>query len=481
MAFPDARPHSRRRQSRLSRLFVTWSVDDLFFGVCLVAILFSVIVELRYEAAASSLVSRAVLGEAVIAGASGSAFRQLTYFAIFFAVSGYTLYKAGGLPKMPIPLAYNLACVWCLLSFTWAIVPGISFRRALGMYIILVAVAFCVQSLGARKTLQALYVFLAGLIVFSTLAGLFSRIPVLSFAVHPDDEMDTSLVGAWRGAMMHKNVAGAVMIHASIFFFHHAINRQRVLDWLLFSMAVLFLIMTKSKTSVGWFAFVLGTGLLYRFLMVRRAPAVFTMLVGFGIAGMTTFAYILSDSLYAFFTNPLNLSGRIEIWQSVIPYIEDHPILGSGYGSFWSIGLQSPIYKTARTLFITQIGHSHSGYIEILLTTGVIGLGLALIALLIVPFIRFANPMPGDALLNPMLFSIWMFGMLQNLTESQFFSPDKQSWIFVVIAITIVHTRYLARQSRAFGWLAETAWMPWQGARRIQIRSSCWSTHQSLR
>jgi O-antigen ligase len=334
------------------------------------------------------------------------------------------------------------------------------------MYIILVAVAFCVQALGANKALRILYLFLAGLITVSFIAAVLStKMPFFAFASHPDDELDQSLVGAWRGLMPHKNVAGAIMIHSSIFFFHHAINRGRKADWLFFAMAVIFLVMTKSKTSVGWFAFVLMAGMAYRFAMVRRAPAAFVFGTGVFLFFLAIFAYALQDVIYAFLTNPLSLSGRVEIWQSLFPYIYQHPFLGSGYGSFWAIGYDSPIFQTARTLFITQIGHSHSGYIEILLTTGGIGLGLALIALLIVPYIRFATPIPGDALLNPMLFSIWLFGMVQNMSESQFFSPDKQSWIFVVIAIVIMHTRHLASKRRNFDWLRSTAWMPCYGAR----------------
>ncbi|WFU07145.1 hypothetical protein QA648_35150 (plasmid) [Rhizobium sp. CB3171] len=131
------------------------------------------------------------------------------------------------------------------------------------------------------------------------------------------------------------------------------------------------------------------------------------------------------------------------------------------------MGYNSPIFQTAKTLFIQQIGHSHSGYIEILLTTGVIGLFLALIALLIMPYYRFVTAIPADALLYPMLFSIWLFGMLQNLSESQFFSPDKQSWIFVVIAIVIVHTRHVAALRGHVGWLQSTAWMPMRGGTRL--------------
>jgi O-antigen ligase len=152
-----------------------------------------------------------------------------------------------------------------------------------------------------------------------------------------------------------------------------------------------------------------------------------------------------------------------------MPFIETHPILGSGYGSFWAIGYSSPIYETAVTEFVTQIGHSHSGYIEVLLTTGLVGLTLAIIALMIVPYYRFANPLNSDVKLSAMLFSMWLFGMLQNFTESQFFSPDKQSWVFVVIAITVIHSRHMAAKYGDDAWLAATHWPSAQPRRPARL------------
>jgi O-antigen ligase len=386
--------------------------------------------------------------------------RQLTYFMTFFVVGGFTFLFTRPKSIIPISTAYNVACLWCLFSAIYALQPGISIRRAIGMYIILLAVGWCIQNLGAAKTLRAVYIFLASVISVSYLAVLLSSIPLFSFAVHPGDEVDTSLIGAWRGVIPHKNIAGAVMIHASLFFFHHAINRGKFLDFLFFFLAVVFLVFTKSKTSISWFLIVLVAGLGYRSLMLYGLRPFFNVATGFIAFWVAAFTWAEWDMVLTFFSNPENLSGRIGIWESVMPFIEKNPILGSGYGSYWAIGYTSPIFETAITEFISQIGHSHSGYIEVLLTTGLVGLTLAIIALVIVPYYRFANPLHSDVKLNAMLFSMWLFGMLQNFTESQFFSPDKQSWVFVVIAITVIHSRHVAANHRDYDWLAATHWPP---------------------
>jgi exopolysaccharide production protein ExoQ len=432
---------------------------DLFFTAALCLLLTFIVVEVRYEAAASSL-SRETLGLAVIEGAGGDMIRQLTYFMTFIVVGCVTFVFVRPRSIIPISMAYNVACLWCLFSAIYAIQPGISIRRAIGMYIILLAVGWCIQNLGAAKTIRAVYIFLAGVIAASYVSVLLSSIPLFSFAVHPPDEIDTSLIGAWRGVIPHKNVAGAVMIHASLFFFHHAINRRKPLDFLLFALAAGFLVFTKSKTSIGWFLIVLLAGLGYRAIMLYGLRPFFNVAMAFVGFWIAVLAWAQWDAVTAFFSNPENLSGRVGIWESVMPFIETHPILGSGYGSYWTIGYASPIFETAMTEFITQIGHSHSGYIEVLLTTGLVGLVLAIIALMVVPYYRFANPLNSDLKLSAMLFSIWLFGMLQNFTESQFFSPDKQSWVFVVIAITIIHNRHMAAKNHDYQWLAATRWPP---------------------
>jgi exopolysaccharide production protein ExoQ len=450
------------KQSVFSRIFTRSN----FYGVSLFLLVAFIIVQVRYGASAS-MESRDELANAVAEGAGGDRLRQLFYFAIFFLIGWITLSKYRPLAFMPISIPYNLACGWCLISFIWAIDPMISLRRAVGMYIILIAVAWCIQELGAAKTIRVLYTLLATLILSSLISVALSGMSIFSFAVHPADEIDAALVGAWKGVFLHKNVAGAVMVHSSIFFFHHVLNRGRKIDWLFFFLSLTFLYFTKSKTSLGWCFLVLMSGYAFRFMAIRGASIVFAAMF------LTTvlFAGVLAmadwDHVVEYLTTPTNLSGRVGIWLSVLPFIENNPWLGSGYGSFWAIGFTSPIFQLAIEDYIAAVGHSHSGYVEVLLTTGSIGFGLAALSLIILPFYRFMTASLADARLAAMLFSIWLFGILQNFTESQFFSPDKQSWIFVVIAIIAMHNRYVAHRKGDSRWLRMSAWPQESPAGRI--------------
>ena len=60
------------------------------------------------------------------------------------------------------------------------------------------------------------------------------------------------------------------------------------------------------------------------------------------------------------------LTGRTGIWAGLLPVIERQPILGYGFGSFWTT-------KRAR---IHEINEAHNGYIDVLLEIGYVGLFL---------------------------------------------------------------------------------------------------------
>jgi O-antigen ligase len=66
------------------------------------------------------------------------------------------------------------------------------------------------------------------------------------------------------------------------------------------------------------------------------------------------------------------LTGRTEVWASLLPSVKGSPIVGKGFGSFW----------TSRTRDYFQISGAHSGYLDLLLGIGFVGLILVSMFLL---------------------------------------------------------------------------------------------------
>jgi O-antigen ligase len=70
-----------------------------------------------------------------------------------------------------------------------------------------------------------------------------------------------------------------------------------------------------------------------------------------------------------------SLTGRVPLWNALLPYVADRPLLGHGYKSFWTPEHVREIAD--RVNWPPQ--HAHSEYIETALNLGAVGLLLLLI------------------------------------------------------------------------------------------------------
>lgn len=425
---------------KLRTTFFGTDVAQAMLSVALLYILFDVVVSLTYGATDTLL----LLKEAPIPDAQeGNKLRQVLYIIAILVCGSIAIgSKRFSLPDFGtvIPFSYTVAIIWAISSSLWAIDPGISLRRSLLMFAILFPVCLAVQQLGTEKTVSLIYKFLATVLIVSYVSVILNKVPIFSFSIHPDGELDPAVSGAWRGVMSHKNGAGPVICHAAFIFFFHALYRRKPVDFVLFALSIVFIYFTKSKTSLGLLLVSIAIGLIYKYFVDRQALLIWKILLAsFALCSMVL-SVAGSDIIYTFFSDYQNLTGRVGIWTSMMFYIRENLWLGSGYGSFWGIGEKSPIFDLAVEDYITRLGTSHNGFIEILATTGIIGLGLVVFALIVMPFIRFGKAPRQQSAVYALFFTMWTFGILQNFTESQIFSPEKQSWIFVVIAMASVYS-----------------------------------------
>ena len=410
-----------------------------FYSFLLLLTLYMIVVKINYEAGAPN--DDALFdAKRLLVSDQGDQITQIVHLTIFALVFYGTCISDWRTMFLSISVPYIIACVWCIVSFTWAIDPGASIRRSIFTCILLFSTANTVRLIGARRTIEVLYTFLGLAMVCSLLAVCLSWIPLFSFAVHPSNEADPSVVGAWRGVFWHKNTAGPIATVALVIFMHVGLDKRRRMDWFLFACSAIFLIGTKSKSAIAMAVVVLVIGWLYRSFCSKPGGAkVFGWIALYILASLTILALCEYDLIYEYLTDPASVSGRVAIWLSMSTYIKSHLWFGSGFGSFYGIGYSSPIFTVAIQKFVLGVIQSHNGYIEVLASTGLIGLSLALFALVVWPAYRFFSLRPRDARLYAVCFSMWFYGLLANFTESQFFSLDKQIWLLVVIAISMVH------------------------------------------
>jgi O-antigen ligase len=144
------------------------------------------------------------------------------------------------------------------------------------------------------------------------------------------------------------------------------------------------------------------------------------------------------------------LTGRVEIWPYLFNYAKDHPFTGSGYGSFWNIGENSPVYQYTKN-WVSELGNGHNGYIDLLVQIGVPGLVLAVIATIISPAVRLLSTNVAGRSQLALLVAMLVFCAGHNMTESSLLERDTIIEVFLMftIALTGVVTRRSSKPVRA--------------------------------
>jgi exopolysaccharide production protein ExoQ len=368
---------------------------------------------------------------------AGDALRQICYVAVFALILAAAIRHRGLGAMMIVPVALALLLLWCLASALWADVPGIAFRRAGLEIVIVMAVFLSIDNIGVERALRLWRYVLIGVLIVNWIS-----IPLIPQAVHQAGEADPGLVGNWRGLYFHKNIAGSVCAVSAILFLFSFVDTRRWIDLLLCLAAVGFLVMTKSKSSLAFLPLGLLFGGIYRMAWKNEMDRLMVMIgVGLLLVLGITVALLQADYLARFLQDSSELTGRAAIWQAEAAYIADHPLLGSGFGTFADTGAQSPLFGyfgSNTSAWVQNVAHGHNGYLQLLVTIGGIGFALAMIALIVQPALAFWPADPANLKLKSLLFAIFGFDIFHNLLESDFLEGDGVQWVTFLIVIAML-------------------------------------------
>lgn len=314
---------------------------------------------------------------------SGSLLNRLLIFGTFACAAVLMLPSAGAALRLLLAGWLGVAIVaWSFLSFLWASHPDLTIRRATAFAVVYLTLVFLIAA--ARS----------GVHVFRALAGVVAIITLLNiFVMLALPAVSWSAIGQ-KGIFDAKNTAGTVgmltvvMLGVSIFLVRAA--WLRIALSIVYALSWIFLVLTRSKTSIGvamlmtgaapLLYFLLGRGRQWRALaLVLAVAAVFGALVVSALAGAT------GDDLVLLIFGDLTFSLRTPIWADVLRSIADRPWLGYGFGSFWDIGAQlNPLKYAPWDAFYVDaqvINTAHSGYLDQLLQTGMVGFALGVAAI----------------------------------------------------------------------------------------------------
>lgn len=367
----------------------------------------------------------------------GNPLRQVSYLLAFALLAAAGLRLATLTAAFTTSAPVNLLLSWCWASMAWAIAPGIGLRRLVLTCVIIYSVFIAVECLGRDRTRR----YLITLLIVTFVLNLVAAVAVPGIGVHPAEAgRDAALVGNWRGIFPEKNLAGAVTAVTFLMVLFAREPGSRLLRFLLLAGLLFFLVRTESKTSMGIGALALIAGVLHRRYDPRLWPM--AMLLAAALAlGAALLVQINLARILALLDNQGFMTGRAQIWSSLLAYTGDNWPLGAGYGSFWNIGPGSPILSYARSdSWLTDLASGHNGYLDITAQIGVPGLILAVFALVVHPLGRLLTerkPTP-DA---PMLMAILVFCAGQNLTESTMLDRDHVIQFCLIWTLALIYHR----------------------------------------
>jgi len=272
---------------------------------------------------------------------------------------------------------------WILLSLTWSIDPTYTLRRLVVVYMMwFFAVIAAAKS--SMRQLALLAVFVTGM---SLAIGIGNELRLHTMNVFNQ---------GWRfSGVFHCVTMGwncSILALATTFLLSNERRKKyRVILWSILAVALVFLVLTKTRTAVGAAIIALG---FYGFKIV---PAKKAILIILAIVISLAAGYVLIGKqliIYGETATTLgrgesakktvgDLTGRLPLWKYALKHAANRPLQGYGFSSFINPGSVGDLYREVGWVASTL----HSGYLNELMGTGFIGMS-ALIALLVLALTR---------------------------------------------------------------------------------------------
>jgi len=288
-----------------------------------------------------------------------------------------------------IPLALGALLGLMAASIIWSYYPG---ATAIGI-VATGATAFVgivmAHTISLEQLLRALSVavrFIIGLsLVFEFIVAAFFQRPVLPLWVTYDEPIPRAFYwsrgllfegGRIQGIPGNANLLAFAALIGVIVFAIQLAERRVILvaGWAWLGAAILTLALTRSSTVI---VAAMVTLVALVVLIVARRLSTRGRLTLYGLTavaagGAVALAVVFREQLLALLGRSDDLTGRLDIWAAVIELVEQRPVLGWGWVSYWAPWVDPfddlVIIKGVRYL------QAHNAWLDVLLQLGWVGL-----------------------------------------------------------------------------------------------------------
>ena len=259
------------------------------------------------------------------------------------------------------------------LSITWALDPGVAFRRWL---LTIIQLFLGVVLLSGLRRAATLHVLITAACIIGAVADLLTWVAMPGFAMADD---------GFVGLQLQKNLTGLLMMYGCLsagtaVMLLPGRKTRLCLCGCVVLMAGL-LVASRSTTSQsvvlmtpGVIAVMLLLARMSKFAAWGLVSTAVTLLLA-GLFGFMAWSAFVETDPWAPFAG-VTFTSRTDIWAFVLEEVGKRPWLGSGYGSFWAINPAVQPSLKSDQWFGTYaiINEAHDGYLDLLAMSGIVGL-----------------------------------------------------------------------------------------------------------
>ena len=317
-----------------------------------------------WERAAAMVVVIILIGPVFAPTQEETPILRLVWLPVYGLVAGLIAMRFDKVARAwPAWIALLLLVALAYASKYWSIDPATTSRRVIAMAI---TGAFAVY-LGSAFRGAALPRLLTHAALLMAVGSLVMVFAFPSIGVHSDVN-----AGLWRGLWYEKNQMGIVMVAGATA--ATAVlasgDPRRLIPALTLALTTLLVLATQSKTSL--LCLMLGVGVIAGLWTLRRGGAAFAVvMVWFGVVFAALGVWIWSthsvEILEALGKDP-SLTGRTDIWASLMRRVGERPWTGYGYNAFW--GKESVPAAFVRQETGWTVPSAHNGWIDVLVQLG---------------------------------------------------------------------------------------------------------------
>jgi exopolysaccharide production protein ExoQ len=336
------------------------------------------------------------------------------------------------------------------LSVLWSIDPSATMNRYVSILsIVLVCFAFSLIGWHRTRFQDVVRPALTILVATSFIFGI----------LYPDLAIEVgegTLKNSWRGLTSQKNQFGMLSSFAVLFWLHAWFSKESRWWVALPFVGLCWACVLLSRSSTSLLATTLSTifmvlvmvtpANLRRFMpYIVSSFAVLVVVYALAVLNLIPGIGILLNPIAAFSGKDLTFSNRALIWDIVKEHIQLAPVLGSGYGAYWTGPVpSSPSYAFLGRMYFYPT-ESHNGYLEIVNDLGFAGL-ICLLGYLVSWIYQSLQLMKFDRAQGMLFLALFFQQAITNLSESTWLAINSGFVIALVTLATFALSRSLLEE-----------------------------------